>query len=114
VPTHPDTAHISSSSLGRDLVNTLGDHNALLLKAHGIVLVSESVSTLLIDGIQFDRNAKTQLEAARLGSAVALSDEELDVFEERFDRPHHADKLWKYYTSRAVDQGVLPGNWVNA
>ena len=113
VPTHPDTAHISSSALGRDLVNTLGDHNALLLKAHGIVLVSESVSTLLIDGIQFDRNAKTQLEAARLGSPVALSDEELDVFEERFDRPHHADKLWKYYTSRAVDQGVLPGNWVN-
>jgi L-ribulose-5-phosphate 4-epimerase len=114
VPTHPDTAHISSPELGKALVNTLADHNALLLKAHGIVLVSESVSTLLIDGIQFDRNAKTQLEAARLGTPVALSSEELDTFEERFDRPHHADKLWKYYTSRAVDQGVLPGNWVNA
>jgi L-ribulose-5-phosphate 4-epimerase len=114
VPTHPDTAHIDTPALGRAMAETLGDHNALLLRAHGIVLVSETVQTLLVDGIQFDRNARAQLEAARLGPPVPMSDLELDIFEQRFDRPHHAEKLWKYYTSRGFEQGVLPAGWQNA
>lgn len=112
VPTHPDTAHINSPELGKAMVETLGDHNAVLLRAHGIVLVAESIQTLLIDGIQFERNAKAQLEAQRLGPAISMSDEELDIFEERFDRENHATKLWKYYTGRGVEQGLIPDNWI--
>jgi L-ribulose-5-phosphate 4-epimerase len=113
VPVHPDTAHINSVQLGEEMVATLANHNALLLRAHGIVLVSESIPTLLIDGIQFDRNANAQLEASRLGTPIAMSDKDLDIFEERFDRDHHAEKLWKYYTSRGFEQGVLPAGWQN-
>jgi len=114
VPTHPDTAHINTPAIGRAMVDTMGDCNAVLLRAHGIVLVSEGIPELLIDGIQFDRNARAQLEAERLGPAISMSDEELDIFEERFDRPNHAEKLWKYYTGRAFDQSVLPAGWQNA
>ena len=113
VPTHPDTAHINSPGLGKAMVETLGDHNAVLLKAHGIVLASENIPSLLIDGIQFERNAKAQIEAMRLGPPIALTDEELDIFEERFDRGNHAIKLWKYYAGRGVEQGLLPGNWIS-
>ncbi|MDA0240735.1 MAG: class II aldolase/adducin family protein [Proteobacteria bacterium] len=114
VPTHPDTAHISSPELGAAMAETMGECNAVLLRAHGIVLASESIPELLIDGIQFDRNAKAQLEATRLGPVIGMSEEELDIFEERFDRNNHAVKLWKYYTERAFEQGVLPASWENA
>jgi L-ribulose-5-phosphate 4-epimerase len=114
VPTHPDTAHINSPAIGAVMAETMGDCNAVLLRAHGIVLASESIPELLIDGIQFDRNANAQLEASRLGPVIAMSEEELDIFEERFDRNNHAVKLWKYYTDRGFDQDVLPAGWQDA
>ena len=113
VPVHPDTAHIDTPELGREMVETLGDANAVLLRAHGIVLVSESIESLLIDSIHFDRNAQAQLEATRLGPPIPMSDAEFDVFEQRFDRPKHGVKLWHYYSTRAMERGVLPTEWSN-
>ena len=113
VPVHPDTAHIDTPELGRAMVETMGDANAVLLKAHGIVLASESIQALLIDGIHFDRNAQAALEATRLGKPIPMTDAEFDTFEQRFDRPKHGVKLWHYYATRAMDTGVLPEEWRN-
>ena len=114
VPVHPDTAHIDTPELGRAMVETMGDANAVLLKAHGIVLASESIQSLLIDGIHFDRNAQALLEASRLGKPIPMTDAEFDIFEQRFDRPKHGIKLWHYYSTRAIETGVLPGEWRTA
>jgi len=114
VPTHPDTAHINSPAIGAAMVETMGDCNAVLLRAHGIVLASESIPELLIDGIQFDRNANAQLEASRLGPVIGMSEEELDMSEERVDRNNQAVKLAEDCTERGIDQGVLPAGWQNA
>lgn len=111
VPVHPDSAHIDTPGLGRAMVETMGDRNAVLLRAHGIVLVSESIQSLLIDGIHFDRNAQALLEASRLGKPIPMSDAEFDIFEQRFDRPKHGIKLWHYYSTRAIEGGVLPQEW---
>ena len=113
VPVHPDTAHIDTPELGRAMVETMGDCHAVLLKAHGIVLASESIQALLIDGIHFDRNAQAALEATRLGNPIPMTDAEFDTFEQRFDRPKHGVKLWHYYATRAMDTGVLPEEWRN-
>ena len=40
-----------------------------------------------------------------------MTDAERDIFEERFDRPHHGRKLWTYYTSRGREDGTLPVEW---
>jgi L-ribulose-5-phosphate 4-epimerase len=111
VPVHPDTAHIDTPELGRAMVETMGGANAVLLRAHGIVLVSESIQSLLIDGIHFDRNAQALLDASRLGKPIPMSDAEFDIFEQRFDRPKHGVKLWHYYSGRAIETGVLPEGW---
>jgi len=111
VPTHPDTAHINTVGLGQELAGTLGDHQAALIRAHGVVLVAEDVAHLLIDAVHFDDNAKAVLELSRLGPPLPMTDEELDIFEERFDRPRHAKKLWKYYAGRARSDGLIPDDW---
>ena len=54
--------------------------NAVLLRANGIVSVSESVPTLLIDGIQFDRNVRIHEELARSSPLIALSEDGFDTF----------------------------------
>jgi len=111
VPTLADTAHVDTPELGHALAETLDGHNGLLIRAHGIVLVAEDVPSLLIDGIHFDENAKAVLEASRLGEPQPMSDAELDIFEQRFSRPKHAVKLWKYYTGKSVKEGLVPADW---
>jgi L-ribulose-5-phosphate 4-epimerase len=111
VPTHPDTAHVNTPELGKAMVETMDGCNALLIRAHGVVLVAEDVPSLLIDGIHFEENARAQLEAARLGPPETMTDAELDIFEERFDRPKHAYKLWHYYTKTGFSSGMLPADW---
>lgn len=114
VPVHKDTAHVNTPELGRSLVETLGKCNALLIRAHGVVIVAEDIPTLLIDGIHFDENARAVLEASRLGPPDPMTDEELDIFEERFDRAKHGVKLWHYYTKRGFKTGLLPTEWKSA
>ena len=111
VPVHPDSAHIDTVELGRDMVATMGDANAVLLRAHGIVLASENIQSLLIDGIHFDRNAQALFEATSLGKPIPMSDAEFDIFEERFDRAKHGAKLWHHYATSAIEAGVLPEAW---
>jgi len=111
IPVHPDTAHIDTPALGAAMVKSMGECNAVLLRAHGIVLASEDVKSLLIDGIHFDRNAQACLEASRLGEPIPMSDEEFDIFEERFNRSKHGVKLWHYYSTRAIEEGALPEAW---
>ena len=61
-------------------MHSLCNRKAVLLKANGIVLVSESVPTLLIDGIQFDRNVRIHEELARSSPLIALSEDGFDTF----------------------------------
>jgi L-ribulose-5-phosphate 4-epimerase len=111
VPVHRDTAHVNTPELGRLLAETLDGCNAALIRAHGIVLVAEDVPSLLIDGMHFDENARAVLEASRLGPPDPMTDEEIDIFEQRFSRPQHAIKLWHYYTRRGFTSGLLPTDW---
>jgi len=113
VPTHPDTAHINTVELGQELVATLGACNASLIRAHGIVLVAEAIPHLLIDGVHFEDNAQALLDSAPLGEPIPMSEEDLDIFEQRFSRPNHAVKLRKYYVGRGQKSGVLDGDWNN-
>lgn len=111
IPVHGDTGHINTADLGRAMVETMGDANAVLLRAHGIVLASENIQSLLIDGIHFDRNAQAQFDAARLGAPIPMSNKEFDIFESRFDRANHGRKLWHHYASTAIEAGVMPEDW---
>lgn len=111
VPVHPDTAHIDTPSLGAAIVDSMGDCNAVLLRAHGIVLASEEVKSLLIDGIHFNRNAQACPEAHHLGEPIPMSEGELDIFKKRFSRSRHGVKLCHYYSTRVIESGVLPEEW---
>jgi len=111
VPVHPDSAHIDTVELGREVVATMGSANAVLLRAHGIVLASENIQSLLIDGVHFDRNAQAQYEATLLGKPIPLTDAEFDIFEKRFNRAKHGLKLWHHYATSAIEAGVLPQAW---
>ena len=63
IPTHPDPSHVKLTEQGQALAKTLGPHHAALMRAHGLVLVAESVRALFVDAVHFKENASAQMAA---------------------------------------------------
>lgn len=114
IPTYPDPGHVNTPALGAELAAVLGDHNAALMRAHGAVVVAESVRAVLVDSIHFEENAEAAWRAAQLGPLRPLSKDEVSAFADRFDRDRHTAKLWSYYLRRGADRGTVPGDWLAA
>jgi len=112
IPVHPVPAKIADQEMGRDLAETLGPHFAALMRAHGAVVVAESVETLMIDAIHFVENAESMYKASMLGSVTPLSQADMAEIAGKMNRKAHAAKLWDYYTGIAVKAGALPGEWL--
>lgn len=113
VPVYPDPSHVSSPEKGRALAAALGDANAVLLRAHGEAIAAEDIPSLFADVVHFVENAHALSLAMTMGKVVALSDEECERFLTTFRRTRHAAKVWKFYTSGAVERGLVSGEWVS-
>ena len=111
IPTHPDPSHVSTPERGRALAQTLGAHYGLLIRAHGQVIVAESVPAVLIDSVHFVENAQALYDAARLGPIAPLTEAEMAGFSREFNRDKHIGKLWEYYVGRGRASGLLPEAW---
>ncbi len=111
IPVHPEPDHVNTPALGRALARTLGPHHALIIRAHGEVVVAETLPALLMDCIHFTENAEALYHASLLGRVVALTPDELTRFGQSLKRPKHSVKLWTYYIGRALADGLLPKEW---
>jgi L-ribulose-5-phosphate 4-epimerase len=112
IPTHADPSHVSSPELGRAVADTLGPHQALLIRAHGQVVVAEDLPSLLADCVHFVENAEALYRAATLGKVKPLTAKEMAAFHDDFHRGRHAAKLWSYYLGKAEADGVIPEAWL--
>jgi L-ribulose-5-phosphate 4-epimerase len=113
IPVHPDPAHIDTAARGRALAETLGRRHAALIRAHGAVVVSESMPTLFADCLHFVTNAEALYRARQLGTVTPLTAAECAAFLERFGRERQAKKIWRAYTGRAAASGLIPRDWLD-
>jgi ribulose-5-phosphate 4-epimerase/fuculose-1-phosphate aldolase len=111
IPIHTDPSHVSTPARGRAAATSLGQHHAMLLRAHGQVVTAETVPAVLIDCVHFVENAEAMYRAAALGPVVPLSGDEIAGFLRAFDRSRHIAKLWTYYVGRGRASGLLPAAW---
>jgi ribulose-5-phosphate 4-epimerase/fuculose-1-phosphate aldolase len=112
VPTHADPTHIKTPRQGRELAATLGPHNGALMRAHGGVLVAESLPALLVDAVHFEENAKAHYQAATIGKVKPLTRAELELLATTNDnRAQHCYKLWSHYVGMGFEDGTLPRDW---
>ena len=113
IPTHPDPSHIKLTEQAAALANTLGPHHAVLMRAHGLTLVAESVPALLVDAVHFQENALAMMQVLQSGAEVeALTEAELVQINKHEMREFHIGKLWNYYVRKAVSDGVVPSDWI--
>jgi ribulose-5-phosphate 4-epimerase/fuculose-1-phosphate aldolase len=112
IPTHPDPSHIKLLEQGRALTQTLGPHHAALMRAHGLIVVAESVPAMLVDAVHFKENASAQMQALQAGARpLPLTPAEMAQINRHEMRDAHIPKLWNYYVRKGVAAGVLPRDW---
>ncbi len=112
IPVMRDVGHIKTTEDGVKLAQALGDANALLLRAHGLVLTSENAAAILVDTLHFLDNAKAQKEALSLGRDIEpLTAADLERVSQFEDREHHVAKMWNYFAGEGKKKGAIPEDW---
>ncbi|MDH7798161.1 MULTISPECIES: class II aldolase/adducin family protein [unclassified Beijerinckia] len=112
IPTHPDPSHIKYPQQGRELAATLGPHHVALMRAHGLLLVAESLPALFSDAVHFQENAQAQMDVQQAGAVPEpLSDAEIEKILALEDRPHHIAKMWNYYIRKGLAAGSVEKSW---
>jgi len=105
---NPDPTHIRDRHQGDAVGKTLGAAGACLLRSHGTVVVSHDMQNLLMDCVDIEENARTLLDAARLGPLRPLDAAEVEALAESYARGgHRPNKLWEHYVFLARAAGVL-------
>ena len=114
IPIDPDPSHIKFPEQGRALARTLGPHHAVLMRAHGLCLVAESVQALFVDAVHFKENASAQMQALQTGAKpMPLTDAEIEQIERMEMRDWHIKKLWNYYIRKGLTEDTLPQAWAD-
>ena len=105
---HPDPTHIRTRQQGEAVAATLGSADACLLRSHGTVVVAESMPELLMNCLDLEENARTQLIAGQVGELVPLDAEEIRMIDDSYSLSgHRANKLWNHVTFLARAAGVF-------
>lgn len=105
---HPDPTHIRDRQQGDAVAATLGDAGACLLRSHGTVVVSHDFQNLLMDCVDIEENARTLIDASRLGPLKPLDGAEVAELARSYERGgHRPNKLWEHYVFLARAAGVL-------
>ena len=79
IPVHPDANLVNTKTRGEDLVKTLGNHRATLMRAHGFVMTGADIYEMTAGVFILDDNAKRTQIAASMGKYETLSQTEMDV-----------------------------------
>ncbi len=115
IPMDGDPSHIKTTEQGRTLARTLGPHHAALMRAHGLVVVAESVPAMLVDAVHFEENARALMTVLQAGAKpLPLTAAERAQINRHEMRDFHVPKLWRYYLDKAVAAGIVPSDWATA
>jgi ribulose-5-phosphate 4-epimerase/fuculose-1-phosphate aldolase len=78
VPEYPRSILIRTAALGQQVMDTLGDEDACILRGHGIVVLGASVEQATLRAIKLEQLAQICWELASRGDVPAISPEDLD------------------------------------
>jgi ribulose-5-phosphate 4-epimerase/fuculose-1-phosphate aldolase len=101
---------VTNMAQGRDLAKSLNTHHVALMRGHGFVAAARSIIEVVRMSVYVPRNARVQLNAARLGGDVKpLSRGEIEARNAGY-KPHSPEtwRAWEYWAHRAGCTHLLP------
>ena len=93
VPVFPNSAGINSEKLASQMLETMGEHYAVFLKGHGIVVAEQTIEGNAVSAIRLERAARDQILLSSFSQPKPLSDSGRSRLRSRMDHPY---RIWPY------------------
>ena len=100
VPVYDDCSHVNTLQKGDALAAVLGPRRAAIMRGHGAVVAAESVKGAFLGSVYLEDNAKTLLDAYKIGEPCPLREDELRAGEHIW-REATFEKIWTYYQQKS-------------
>lgn len=105
VPVFGSPRSINTPEVGCQIAHLLADRCAVLMRAHGMVVVGPDIRTAAVLALYLEENARRQCLAAPLGEPYQLSPAEIEGARSGLSRPHLFAKAWDYYAAKLPSCG---------
>lgn len=106
IPVHPRSVLISSKELADEMLDTLGNHKACVLKGHGITVTGKSVEQALLRALYVNTLAKITLEVSQAGgTAQPIPSEDLALLPDLGEGFNDIGG-WRYYLAKLKREGL--------
>ena len=99
IPTYARSILISTKEIAGDMLTTMGNHRACILKGHGITVIGDSLESALLTALNVNTLAQVALEIAKTGQRakpIPPEDQELVPQKSKFS----PDAGWKFYQAK--------------
>jgi len=100
IPLMDSPLSINTKPMGEKLVATLGHGPAVLLKAHGAVIVGANIVEAFTLAAYLEENAYRQYMAMQIGEPYVFSEAEKKASREKLWTPSLFRKTWDHYRSK--------------
>ena len=90
VPIFPDSNGITNVALAQQMVVSLGEHSAVFLRGHGIVMAGRSLEGTCVSAIQLERACADQLLMASSSTIKPLTEEYTTRIPGKEENPYRA------------------------
>jgi L-fuculose-phosphate aldolase len=112
-PTVPVYTEMSDLIVTRDqgagVARALGDHKALFMQNHGIVLAAASIEEAVVGAMLLEKAARAELTAISMGDGVSVtSDEEALAKREHIYHPENISRAWQYLVRKEARWNGVP------
>ena len=92
---------IRTRELGDQVAATLGGHDAMLLRGHGVNVAAKDVRRVCVLTLWMEEAANYQLRAMSAGKPRYFTSEELAVIYPQVSAEEVSNRAWEYFSSRA-------------
>jgi ribulose-5-phosphate 4-epimerase/fuculose-1-phosphate aldolase len=96
VPIYDKAEFIISEQEGEDLAEFCADHNVVLLRCHGSMVIGKSLEEVLFTSFTFEENAELQYRAASLGELDPMRPHEVEKIRSSSGQEIRWKKFWDY------------------
>ncbi|WP_134704169.1 class II aldolase/adducin family protein [Ammoniphilus sp. YIM 78166] len=100
VPVFAKSHSISNTQIADELADKLGENNMALMKAHGAVIVGETIVDTFVRSVFLEENAYRQYMAGQLGYPHSLEEQEIEEMSKFIWQPRNIQKVWDYHYSK--------------
>jgi ribulose-5-phosphate 4-epimerase/fuculose-1-phosphate aldolase len=109
VPVFDDAGHISSPERGELIADAIGNHPALVMRGHGMVVVGRNVEEAITRIGLAEDNAHTQYLGLAIGAIQPLRADEVAVIAGHTSSEKSVRKAFHYEEETARREGALEG-----